>query len=318
MRLGTLVPLFALLSASCATVAVGDRMVESREAACPRVLEEEAAVRADPEYAAESPTLRRAYEAKVARCLLVAGRPSDAVALATTWADGSDERLEIEARASAVLGRHDDARAALERLAASSTMSPRVFVLSPELAAYRGQPWFVEAGLSAWSPASGGKLEPFVSGLLGKEAALLSLDLAAADAERPEGDWAVWTGVVRSARLDRSQDRTILEIEGVVIDDELRLLDRKVESVEVRPSYKAHRGVESVPKYSTEKHYEEVARPSGLTFVAHVPGASEALVGLRTVIAVGRYGGRAEAGGPPLLWTIAVVERPLEERVVRE
>src|SRR5258706_16449 len=77
------------------------------------------------------------------------------------------------------------------------------FVHAQELLRYRREEWYVRLALGAWSKTKSPRLDEFAGELLGG-AGLLPLRVAVADPERERGLWAVWTGIVRDARLDHA------------------------------------------------------------------------------------------------------------------
>jgi hypothetical protein len=102
---------------------------------------------------------------------------------------------------------------------------------------------------------------------------LLDLPVALADPDHAPGEWALWTGVVRDARIDRAGNRTLIEAQG--LQDEA-------------PAE------------------QKVVKSAFLVRYAHV---KESLVSAQSFTALGRYAGRDGSGGPPVLDAIVVVER---------
>lgn len=117
-------------------------------------------------------------------------------------------------------------------------------------------------------------LQEFVKTLMHNAGAqLLGLSVALAEPDRAPGEWALWTGLVHDARVDRAGNRTLLEAQG--LEDE----------------------------GSGEKAID------GKSFLVHYPHVKEGLVGMKSFVAFGRYGGRDGAGGPPVLDAVVLVER---------
>ena len=234
-----------------------------------------------------------------------------ALALAERWSsENRVEQLKVRARATARLGRHRDARTALEALGASGGFDPtHYFPEAPEFAAYAGEEWFIASAIRAWSRGPSVDLETFATALArAGRWQLLPLAVAVADPGRKPGEWAVWLGVVRQATLERDTNETLLFVEGADLDIKNNV-SREVESVEGRASWvdPLHRW-ESVPKYRTETTRSVELLPNGKKFVVRYPGLHEDLVTMSAVVAFGRYAG-VSGEGAPLLEASVVVER---------
>jgi hypothetical protein len=125
---------------------------------------------------------------------------------------------------------------------------------------------------------------------------------------------AVWTGLVRDARIDRDKGETVLFADGVDVQRDIRAIDRKVDSVtgEVKPEPFGRFHVEAKPTYTTERTYADTLVPTGRAFVVRYPRANEAIVAMHAVTAFGRYDGRA-SDGRPVLKALVVFERDTKE-----
>jgi hypothetical protein len=258
------------------------RMRTSSTTSCPDVLAQQAAIRGDPHYASQPAPQRAAYELDVANCDLAAGKAQAALDLSEPWHDAVAVRRDsIRVRAEASLNHPDALREALETLAGETDLTADYFASTAELGPYSATEWFVPLAVQQWSRHPGAySLQEFVSTLMHNAGAhLLGLPVAAADPDRPAGEWALWTGLVRDARIDRAGNRMLLEAQGVDIRDE-----------------------------SDVKHHE-VVTPNGKAFFVRYPHVKESLVGGQSFVALGRYAGRDGGGGPPVLDAIVVVER---------
>ncbi len=278
------------------------RMHDARDGYCGKRLEQHVEISKDEHYMEVGVGVREAYEKGIAECYLDRKQPDAAVSLARRWVGNRIDQLKIVARASAAAGKVDDVRVALQAIAKDREGDPEWFLETPELQPLAAQPWFREVALDAWSHWPQIPLESYAGRLVqvsGHE--LLPLRVAAADPDRAPGDYAVWTGVVRDARIDRVKQETVLTAEGVDVRSELQTIDRRVESVRRRSSG------EVVPSYSTEKTYAERFVPNGRRFVIRYPAVSERLTRMEVVVAFGRYSGRLDPGGEPVLtaWTVA-------------
>lgn len=255
---------------------------------------------------------RTRYESEVASCFVEYGRAERALELAAGWTDEHEvTRLQVMARAYAVLKRDDEARTALERLATLPRFDTRYFSDTAEFRGFQGRDWFVEAVVATWSRHPDQPLEKLALGLVGDKQRLLPLPLAIADVERQPGDWVLWTGLVRGSRLDRTESRTVLVAEEVELKEQLELLDRSVEAVRTRGSYTSgdYGGsfrATSVPDYRVERTYADEVKPTGRTFEIVFPAASEQVAGMSGLIAFGRYDGRSDDGALPRMRALAV------------
>jgi hypothetical protein len=277
---------------------------------CHDTLEKHAGITADPRYPEQSYRVRHDYEEHVAACFLSSGEPGKALALAGTWEEDPVERLYTTARAHAALGDDGAAREALEGLAKARLSDSSLFVTAREFDRYLGQDWFVELGLRAWSRHPTRSLESFAARLVGvRPDALLTLSVASADERPGKGRWALWTGVVRDARIEHGSQKTVLFAEGVDVVDEVTTQERIVKTETRSAGTKAV----TTPVYRTEHHHQEKFEPNGREFVIEARGAKPALVELRTVIAFGRYSGRDGAEGRPVLDALVVMDRRPKE-----
>jgi hypothetical protein len=275
------------------------------------MLHDHESIIADDDYAEVSRPSREAYEIEVAYCQLEDRAAERALALAERWSSENQvEQLKVRARANARLGRHREARAALEALGESGGFDPtHYFPEAPEFAAYAGEEWFIATAIRAWSRGPGGDLEKFVTALARSGRwQLLPLAVAVADPTREPGQWAVWLGLVRQAVLERDTNQTLLFVEGADVDVKHNV-SREVESVEGRASWydPLHRW-ESTPKYRTETTRSVELVPNGKRFVVRYAGLHEDLVRMGAVVAFGRYAG-VSGEGAPLLQASVVVER---------
>jgi hypothetical protein len=235
----------------------------------------------------------------------------------------------------------DVARAEQELLALLSVrrVQPEYFLQSVEFRRYATDEWLVRAAMSAWVPDGKLSLDEYLSRLLGRRnLQALALRIAAADAARRPGEWAVWTGIVRSSRLDRERSETVLVAEGLDVHRELKTVDRRVKRVTTKWSGVAfHSGTitgggpgrsasytgssisfgqaTSTPEYDTNEVYEESFSPNGLKFVIEYPEVNEEIAQAGTVAVVGQYAGR-DAEGVPRLRALLIAQRA--ERVSRE
>jgi hypothetical protein len=135
---------------------------------------------------------------------------------------------------------------------------------------------------------------------------LLSLSVAAADPDRPGGDWALWTGRIQQARLDRGGDQTLLKVEGVDVKQEVTERERLV-SVHGRPTFAG--GYEATPKYETERSSHPVYIPNGREFFVRYPHARESIVTMRTISVFGRFMGRDKGEALPAIDALVVIKR---------
>jgi hypothetical protein len=285
------------LSSACASFEA--KLREAPSQPCGKLVDEYPKMVADPEYAKQTEQIRAQYETAVAHCYLDHRQPERALALASRW-DGP-EGWKVQSRAHAQLDQPAECRAALERLANSSEIAWQYFVESGEFRIYAREEWFISIVVQKWLRTRTTPLEEVAAKLARvRGEALLSLRVAAADVERPVGEWGVWLGVVRSSRIDRANRETVLELEGVDVQN--RLADRRTTSIEVSEST-------VTPRY--EDVHEEVFVPNGVGFVVRYPDIEESLVTMESVMVFGQYVGRDEdQGWPVMLATIVVPRRP--------
>lgn len=300
---------------SCGGIA-GPMRDASRQS-CADILSAHDAIARNGSYATQPVEDRERYELRVAQCDMRANRPEAALALARGWSNANSlERDQLVARAEAVL-RHDNlARAALEAVRDNRRVDPTFFVDYEEFRRYAQEDWFLGIVLNAWAVSRSVPINRVVT-LLVKNVGgrLVSLPIAAADPTSAAGQWGLWTGVVRDARLDRAKDETVLFAEGADVKRELRSIDRKVVSVrtEARPAFFGGlRETDSTPKYQVDRTYEEVFVPNGRTFVVRYPRAKDSLVEMHGMVAFGRYEGHG-SDGRPVLNAIVVFEREAKE-----
>jgi hypothetical protein len=306
-------------------------MENAQRMSCRSALDEHAKLVAEQGYSAEPE--RQEYEVFIAGCLLEHGQPKPALELASRIEKLKlrDQALALTARAAAALGDVQRAQAALDALPSTGPVSPELFLQAVEFRKYATEEWFVAAALSAWSPDGRMGLEDYLGRLMRRaDEALVPLRVAAADAGREPGEWAVWIGNVREGRLDREKDETRLVAEGLDVRRALVAVDRKITKVEAKwssftmasgtihstgygsasvRSYGTGSGSGTItPEYETDEVYEETFTPNGLKFVVEYPGLSERVVQAGTVAVVGRYAGR-DADGLPRLRAIMVAAR---------
>jgi hypothetical protein len=258
-------------------------------------------ISSDKAYAEERTGAREVYEGKVAYCYLEYRRPEKAMALAREW-PATVDGLKVMARAHAQLDKEAECRAALEKIAQAPGVDASFFVEVPEFQNYAGADWFKQLALSKWASGRYLSLEDFAAKLVQRSREnLLSLKVAAADAQRPAGEWAIWTGAVRGSEIDRASGQTILKLEGMDVRTEAR-----VTSVETRVTGPDQ--FEMTPRYDGTSR-EEIFVPNGLGFIVRYPEVSEQLVTLQTILVFGRYVGRSGDEGWPTLTAFMVVPR---------
>ena len=319
---------------------LGGRLERAHEVGCREALEQHPKLTREQGYASEPK--RPEYEVFIASCWLETGHAQQALHL-TQKLDQREVRsraLALRARAAAALGDLNEAQSALEALEQTGPVEPELFTQSPEFRKYATEDWFVAAALSGWSPDGQVGLEQYLRRVIERgDATLLPLRVAAADAGRGPGQWAVWMGKVSQARLDREADTTLLKAEGLDVQRELVAVDRKVKSVRSSwqtfsrfwgtarksgPSSASFSGFQTTsitgdtrPEYETEEIYEERFSPNGVAFAIEYPKADERVVQASTVAVVGRYLGRDPNGLPRLraLMVAARAEQQTRERV---
>ncbi len=307
----------ATMAVSCAGVA--KKMQNAREMNCIGVVDQHESIARDEGYLRTARVDRMAYEREVAECALEDGVPEKALALAQKWiVDSDSDRLEVEARAYALMNKKAESRQALEALVELPKLDPSFFADAAELVDYSREDWFVALAIQGWSKGPGGNLLGFVNRMTSRHRVeLLPLGIAAADLSRPPGDMVLWLGLVRKARIDRNGQRTILHVEGADVEEELRGVDRKVKSVEGKLDPFNWRKWESVPSYSTERYYAEELVPTGQHFVVIYPSVSERMATMNAVVAFGRYTGRDPDDRRPVVTAELVAERKTRQRTER-
>jgi hypothetical protein len=292
------------LAVACSLVACTsfrDKLENVNGRPCDDVLFEYSKLSVDPQYKQESRGLREQYEMTVASCYLERRRPEKAVDLSKAWTDDV-AKTKIAARAHAQLGQEQECRAAIAALAAHT--STDFFTDWPEFKPYSSTDWFIGYAIDAWARSQTPPLEQFVRQLAGRGGGgLLPLNVAAADAQRPAGDWAVWTGMVRSGNIDRDAQQTILVAEGVDVQEELSGADVAVKRSDWG----------EVQLTRTNERYSDVFVPNGRVFIVKYPKVREQLVNMKTIVAVGRYSGRTSEKNVPELSALLVMERSSRE-----
>jgi hypothetical protein len=287
------------------------RLLKAEYQTCPQVLADYPMLSRDPSYREQLDHVRHRYESDVAKCYLVERKPEKALALAGTW--GEEYRLsslEVTARAHAQLDKEAEARAALESLARRIEVNPEFFLEPPEFRNYVRRDWFVLLALDVWSRKREEWLETFARKFARvRGEGLLSLPVAAADAQRAPGEWALWLGVVRKGQINRAGGETLLLVEGLDIENGRLTRERvralRVEDGEVRPEYE-----------SQQTQYESFV-PNGQLFWVQFPGVNEGLVGMSTVLAFGRYLGRSGEENLPTLRASVVTKRTPKQDVAQ-
>lgn len=309
----------ALFAAACGP-SIQARMETAQGSSCGKVIANHPAIVKEPDYAKQSVTTRELYEIRVAECYLGEHKPEKAMELARRWTRSDLEgELEVKARVYAAVGNDMAARAILESMRGPHhPITPELLAETPEFHRYAEEDWFVKLAVHSWSQTGSDDFERFALHLF-RNRSLLPLPVAVADSSRRAGEWAVWTGIVRNAQIDRDGNSTRLVVESVEVKSELRVMDRHVQSVETTgvnlPFGVWHSG--ATPTYKTEKVYEQVFVPTGQQFLLRYPGTNENLVRMRVVTAIGRYGGREE-DGRPVLAAVAIVERKPKETTVTD
>lgn len=288
---------------SVACTSLRDRMADVRSRPCDDVLIEYSQLSTDPQYKRESQGLREEYELNVASCYLERRRPEKAVELSKGWTDDVS-KTKIAARAHAQLGREQECRSALATLAQSPRASSEFFTDWPEFKVYSATDWFIGYAIDAWARSQTPPIEQYMRSLTGRGGSgLLSLNVAAADSQRPAGDWAVWTGMVRSGNIDRDAQQTILVAEGVDVKEEMSRADLTAK----------RNAWGDVNISTTNERYADVFVPNGRVFVVKYPKVRESLVNMKTIVAVGHYSGRTGDHNVPELSAVLVMERSAQE-----
>jgi hypothetical protein len=258
-----------------AVVSCGGLASQLRAAAtesCPDVLGRDPAVRGDARYAQEPAQERSAYELAVAECDLQARRPQAALDLADAWHDAvAVRRDKIRVRALAMLKQTDALRDALGTLSGETELTPEYFIDTVELGPFEASDWLLSVALQTWQRHPGRRSLHQFAGILVRNGGGQVVDLAvvSAQASHATGDWAAWTGKARGARVDREGNRTVVDAEGVDVD--------------------------------------EGPRQQGMPFSVRFAHADERLVHVGTFTAFGRYAGR-DSNGAPLLDALIVIE----------
>jgi hypothetical protein len=259
----------------------------------------------DERYATVSKDTRQLYEFKIAKCQLDNRQPEKARALTKDW----NERylqLQIEARAAAQLNEEQACRTAIGALCNEDPPSAWSLLLdTQEVAIYANQPWYLDLVVRLWQRNGSISLDELGAQLaLHRRASLLQLRVAVADERHPVGALAVWTGVIRKSHIDRDANQTVLITEGVDVRNVLVEHDRKF------TGYSSS----AKPEYVETEHYEESFQPNGNMFVVTYPAASEKLVTLNAIVALGTYSGRTDGQNWPKLDALAVAERVPQEQ----
>jgi hypothetical protein len=261
-----------LALASCGGLASQLRSAASES--CPEVLARDPSVRGAASYVQQPAQERSAYELAVAECDLQARRPQAALDLADAWHDAvAVRRDKIRVRALAMLKQTDALRDALGTLAGETELTPEYFIDTAELAPFEASDWLLSVALQAWQRHPGTRSLHEFAGTLVRSGGGQVVDLAVVSAkpEHAQGDWAAWTGKPHGARVDHEGNRTVVDAEGVDVD--------------------------------------EGPRQQGMPFSVRFAHADERLVHVGTFTAFGRYAGRDGATGAPILDALIVVER---------
>jgi hypothetical protein len=145
---------------------------------------------------------------------------------------------------------------------------------------------------------------------------LLTLKVAAADSERPAGDWALWLGIVHGGKLDRDNQRTLLFAEGADVERHLEIVEQHVERVESTAQYHGwgYATGRATPVYSPEERtYAERFTPNGQRFVIRFEGIDERLLEAPVLDVLGRFAGHDVSDGAPIIDAVlAQVKKPQE------
>jgi hypothetical protein len=92
----------------------------------------------------------------------------------------------------------------------------RPLLLPQEFGAFAGKDWFVRLAAQVWMGSQPVTAETFAEDISRRSGQrLLPLKLVSADASRPSGELALWTGIVRESRIDRANGRTLLLATGI-------------------------------------------------------------------------------------------------------
>jgi hypothetical protein len=265
----------ALLLGAASCGGLTTQMHASASASCPDVLASDPGIRGDARYAQEPAQERSAYELAVAECDLQAQRPQAALDLADAWHDAvAVRRDKIRVRALAMLKQTDALREALGTLAGETELTPEYFIDTAELGPFEASDWLLSVALQTWQRHPGRRPLHQFAGLLVRNGGGQVVDLAvvSAQASHATGDWAAWTGKARGARVDHDGNRTVVDAEGVDVQDE--------------------------------------PRQQGTPFSVRFARTDERLAHVGTFTAFGRYAGRDPASGAPVLDALIVIERP--------
>ncbi len=306
--------MFGVAASALACASTQSRVSDAHYLPCADALEQYPGLSRKLDYA--SLTERPRYEAFIASCMVDAHRPREALQLLDHVHNAvlRPQVLQVTARASATLGNEKDAHAALDELATYGPETSTDFWADNAFQPYRAQDWFILDAIETWSPSAELSLDRYVERLLRHaDQDLLPLRVAARDPQQGAGPWAVWTGKIRDAHIDRATNKTILLAEGIDVDHKLIRVDRNLVELDWRESswgfvrsgsfgggktrsLDASGHASFAPKYDTTETYQESFTPNGLEFVVEFPEASAELVQAITIQAVGHFVGHDEAG----------------------
>jgi hypothetical protein len=303
--------LSALTLLALACVPFDTRLYEAKNETCTKVLEEFPATSTDKQYASVSSGQRETYEHRVATCLLEKRQPEQALTLAEPW-ESQAKKLQIQVRANAQLNQEKPCREALRDLSRLEAATAWGLLRdTPELLIYAHQPWFLSQSVTTWSRMRGATISDLANYLSQvRKTRLLTLKLAAADAQRPPGELAHWLGIVRKSSIDREARQTTLIVEGAVAREVMTEHDRKLTGMT-----NSFMGAEA--EYEETRRYREVFEPTGQMFIITYSIISERLVNAQVVEAFGEFSGHSEEHGWPMLEASVVGERFADEREER-
>ncbi len=306
MRSPLLVSFFTL-----ACVPFDTRLYNAKEETCTKVLQEFPQVSTDKQYAGVSNGQRENYEHRVAICQLERRRPEQALTLAKRW-ESQPKKLHIQVRANAQLNQEQPCRDALRDLSRIDAAEAwNLLSDAPELLIYAHQPWFLSQSVTTWSRVPGANVSDLADYLSqARRTRLLTLKLAAADAQRPPGELALWLGIVRKSSIDRAARQTTLIVEGAEPREIMTEHDRKLTGM-------TNKFMGAEAEYEETRRYKEIFEPTGQMFVINYSTVSEQLVNAQVVEAFGVFTGHSEQQGWPTLDASVVAERFSDEREER-
>ena len=235
---------------------------------------------------------------RLAACLMEEGKLQAAAGIAQAWTDPADQprKLLLQVLVSAEDG---DMAQLKERLNAWSS-HPRVgldaLCTEPLVASLARESWYAGFVLHKYMETGADRRKwPEVvkklTRLSGKK--LLPLKVAAADLERPVGEIAVWKGVIRDARIERSTGTMALLLEGYEKNTEHVMRDRHVKSSELKLGFIEPPKVETT--YKVQDRYEEAFVTNGRYFMVRYQKIDEAILEMGAVAVAGVFDGVAQS-----------------------